>query len=366
MKTIEITLPKREASSIKILVGREMGDRLLWDLENHVRASRYCLITDSRVKDLYGENLAEDLKKKGLKLDLLHFPEGEGSKRMETLVSLASRMVAAGIDRSSCLIALGGGVVGDIAGFLASIYMRSIPYIHVPTSLLAQVDSSIGGKTGVDLPEGKNLLGAFYQPLGIYVDLSYLGSLETRQIRNGLAEVIKYGCICDKGLLQFITKEKKALLLAESGPIDEVVTRACSIKVEIVEADEKEKAMRRILNFGHTIGHAIEAASGFGILHGEAVAIGMIAAARISRHLGQLTDQEEGWISEAIQGIGLPITIPREYSYKDLHRFIETDKKWNDGRLTWVLLKGIGDTALNNNVPMDLVENTIEDMKNGG
>lgn len=280
-------------------------------------------------------------------------------------MGLASKMLDADIDRGGCLIALGGGVVGDMVGFLASIYMRSIPYIHVPTSLLAQVDSSIGGKTGVDLPEGKNLLGTFYQPLGIYVDLSYLSSLEARQIRNGLAEVIKYGCIKDEGLLQLIAKEKDGILRAEPGAIDEVVTRACHIKVEIVEADETEKGRRKILNFGHTLGHAMEAASGFELLHGEAVALGMIAAARISRSLGQFSEEEEGKILDAIRGIGLPTTIPRICSNKDILRFIEADKKKMNGKLTWVLLKKIGDPILSDEVPMELVNNTIEAMFNG-
>jgi 3-dehydroquinate synthase len=365
MKTIEITLPRREASSIKILVGREISDLLFRDLQNHVRASRYCVITDSRVKDLYGENLTDELRRKGLRLDLLNFPEGEVSKRVDTLMGLASKMLEAGIDRSGCLIALGGGVVGDTAGFLASIYMRSIPYIHVPTSLLAQVDSSIGGKTGIDLPEGKNLLGTFYHPLGIYVDLSYLSSLETRQIRNGLAEVIKYGCIQDEGILQLITKEKKGILRAEPGAIDEVVTRSCHIKVEIVEADETERGRRKFLNFGHTLGHAIEAASGFELLHGEAVALGMIAASRISRRLGPLSGEEEGRILEAIRGTGLPTTIPRGCSKEDILRFIESDKKKVSSKLTWVLLSKIGEPILSDEVPMELVENTIEAMLNG-
>ncbi len=222
-----------------------VGDGILNGLEGYFDFSGYSgivLITDTDLKRLYGQSVLPALKATGKKVSLFTLPVGEKAKSLSTVERGYRFLLENNVDRKGLICALGGGVVGDVGGYIAATYLRGIDYIQLPTTLLAQVDSSIGGKTGVDLPEGKNLLGAFYQPLGIYVDLSYLGSLETRQIRNGLAEVIKYGCICDKGLLQFITKEKKALLLAESGPIDEVVTRACSIKVEIVKGDEARNA----------------------------------------------------------------------------------------------------------------------------
>jgi 3-dehydroquinate synthase len=365
MRKIECSILHEKISHIPIIIGRGLGNELVSDLFNRVKAHRYVIITDKRVRELYGEGLREFLIDKGLEVDILHFPDGEGSKNLNTISLLSSELLKLGLDRRGCLISMGGGVVGDLVGFLASIYMRSIPYIQVPTTLLAQVDSSIGGKTGVDLPEGKNILGSFHQPAGIYIDLSFLSSLDNRQIINGLAEVIKYGCIQDEGLLKIIEEESQAILELRAGIIDWVVERSCEIKSSIVKNDEREMNLRRILNFGHTLGHAIEAASGFHILHGEAVSAGIVGASKISRRLKLLDEREEERIIKALCSIGLPVRIPSGCSTREIIGFLNADKKREQRSNFWILLEGIGNPVIRGDVPISLVEEIIEEMKDG-
>ncbi len=321
---------------------------------------RYFIVTDDHVKDLLGLDLLQILRSEGLSADLLSFPAGEGSKTMETVVSLARRMVGLGADRKAAVIALGGGVPGDVAAFLASIYMRGIPFIQVPTTLLAQVDSSVGGKTGVDLPEGKNLLGTFAQPRAVHADVGVLATLPEREIRNGLAEVVKYGVIRDPLLFSLLEARAEEILGLDPELCVEIVARSCAIKAQVVSEDEKEGGLRRILNFGHTIGHAIEAAAGYAITHGEAVSLGMVAVSRIAVMKGLFPQEGSDRIRRLLERLRLPVTIGREFEAERLLGFLRHDKKAQAGKVHFVLPVRIGETLITPEVTDAEVVEAIE------
>lgn len=289
--------------------------------------NRYAIISDSRVGKLYGKKLTEKIGKKAI---LITFPHGERSKNLYTIEQICKKMVKYGFDRHDCVIALGGGVTGDIAGFVASIYMRGINYIQVPTSLIAMVDSSIGGKTGVNTSEGKNLIGTFYQPKAVFIDPNLLKTLPKRHLINGMAEVIKYGCIKSYSLFKFIEQNYQKILNRDSGLLNKIIEQSCAIKSEIVKKDEKEKGLRMILNFGHTIGHALEKLSGFKLLHGEAISIGMIEKC------------ENPALKLLLQKIGLPTKMPKKFSIEQIQKAIKSDKKKKTGHIREIIVKKIG------------------------
>ena len=243
-------------------------------------AKRYGIIADDTVAGLYGEAVQKSLRSAGIESELLVFAHGEAHKTLQTIGDLAGQLARLGFDRQDALIGLGGGVAGDIAGFLAASYMRGIPFVQLPTTLLAQVDSSVGGKTGVDIPEGKNLIGAFYQPKAVFIDISVLQTLPRQELLGGLAEVIKYGVIRDKEFFSFLRDNRQGILDLDPELIKKTCKICCSIKSAVVSEDEREGGMRRILNYGHTIGHAVEGASDYTLIHGLAVSIGMVAAAQ--------------------------------------------------------------------------------------
>ena len=285
MERIKVNLEKPHQESYDIFINEDIMDHEGWitTVKNH--ADRYVIITDSHVNPLYGEMVRAKLAKTALPVDIIEIPAGEASKSVNIVLDVVKQLIRLKVSRKSLLVALGGGVVGDVTGFIASIYMRSIPYIQIPTTLLAQVDSSVGGKTGVDLPEGKNLLGTFYQPKAVYIGLSFLKTLSDKDFSTGLAEVIKYGIIGDQNLFEFLEHESGGIKKHNPSMMKSLVGRSCKIKAQVVEMDEKELGLRRILNFGHTLGHALEASSGYSLSHGEAVAIGMVGAAKISHRL---------------------------------------------------------------------------------
>ncbi len=322
-------------------------------------AKRYMVVADDRVADLFGTALLDSLHGAGLAADLLVFPHGEGSKHLATVGDLASRLARAGVDRKDALIALGGGVTGDITGFLAAIYMRGIPFVQVPTTLLAQVDSSVGGKTGVDIPEGKNLVGSFYQPRAVFIDSTVLNELPDAELLNGLAEVIKYGVIYDAPFFDFLAAKRAAILGRDLGVLEEVIERCCAIKARVVEADERESDLRRILNFGHTIGHAIEAASDFTLAHGAAVAIGMVAVSDIAVAKGLFAAEEARRLRDLIAAFGLPVTIPAELDRSRMKGYLKTDKKSVGGRPFFVLPTAIGTVVITDDVAGDLIDRVL-------
>jgi 3-dehydroquinate synthase len=258
MQNLQVGLGDR---SYPIIIKKGILSQIGRDLQEKKIAKKYVIISDSTVSSIYGEKVLSAITETGIEAEIIEFPAGEASKNLALVAELSSKLAKLGVDRQDGLIALGGGVTGDITGFLAAVYMRGIPFVQIPTSLLAQVDSSVGGKTGVDIPEGKNLVGCFYQPRCVYIDPDVLNTLPSSELLNGLAEVIKYGVIYDNDFFEYLVTNRKAVLDLELTVCEEVISKCCQIKADVVEADEREADLRRILNFGHTLGHAVEAAS---------------------------------------------------------------------------------------------------------
>ena len=309
MRELTVGLGER---SYPIFIQQGLLDKIGTRLHQSPFAKRYGIIADDHVAGLFGAELLDSLHRHDIKAELLTFARGEASKNLATIEQLASSLARMGFDRKDGLLALGGGVTGDITGFLAACYMRSIPFAQIPTTLLAQVDSSVGGKTGVDIPEGKNLVGAFYQPKAVFIDSQVLRHLPESELLNGLAEVIKYGVIYDRDFFKFLEMSRKDILGLNLQILEDVIARCCKIKAAVVEADERESDLRRILNFGHTIGHAVEAVSGYSMAHGAAVATGMVAAAEIAVLKGILDQREKDRLQDLIHAFGLPVNIPPE------------------------------------------------------
>lgn len=320
------------------------------DLANRQVGKRYGIVSDDLVAGLYGKRLLLTLQDAGIHAQLFIFPHGEANKTLTTVGDLASQLARAGFDRKDALIALGGGVTGDITGFLASSYMRGIPFVQVPTTLLAQVDSSVGGKTGVDIPEGKNLVGAFYQPKVVYIDPSVLKSLDKQEFLSGIAEVIKYGVIRDPSFFEFLEKNREQILRLAPAMLEGMISTCCTIKADVVEQDEREGGLRRILNYGHTIGHAVEAASEFTMRHGFAIAIGMVAAAKLSAKKQLLSSADVQRITSLISSYGLPVTIPQSLDREAIKAYLKTDKKVMAGKVFYILPEAIGSTIITDDI----------------
>lgn len=320
------------------------------DLQQRNIGSHYGVISDDRVANLYGDRFMKSLAAVGIQAELITFSAGEENKTLRTIADLASELARRGLDRRDALIALGGGVTGDITGFLASIYMRSIPFVQVPTTLLAQVDSSVGGKTGVDIPEGKNLVGTFYQPKAVYIDTDVLRTLPADELRGGLAEVIKYGVIHDAEFFTFLQKNREAILNLDREVMTRLIARCCEIKAWVVEQDEREGGLRRILNFGHTVGHAVEAASDFKMIHGKAVAVGMCAAADLAVRSGCLAEEAAAAVHKLVKDYELPVSVPANLDRKQIKQYLLHDKKTVGGQVFYVLPESIGQVRITDQV----------------
>lgn len=304
--------------------------------------STIMVITNTVVHGLYGKKIGSFFKDNNLKYGLISLPDGEKYKNLETVRKIYDRLILYHADRSSLLIALGGGVVGDITGFTASTYMRGIQYIQVPTTLLAQVDAAIGGKTGVDHPYAKNLIGAFYQPHFVYSNINFLKTLPSRIYKDGIAEVIKYGAINDESLLSYLEKHCADIMNYSGHMLFKLISDSSNIKADIVRRDEKETAgIRMVLNFGHTFGHAIEVLSDYKILHGEAVGIGMIIASKLSHRLGLCNRDVPERIEHLIREIKLPVSV-KSFDINRLSKIINYDKKNKAGKINLILLKRVG------------------------
>ena len=358
MKVIRVNLKKR---SYNIIAGSGILSRLGKYIKKLEVGNDAYVITNALIKNKYGRALEKTLKASGFKVKFKLVPDREESKSIRTSFLVIRDIARYDKRRHIFIIAFGGGVIGDLAGFVASIYKRGVPYIQIPTTLLAQVDSSIGGKTAVDLGEGKNLIGAFYQPRLVFSEVKFLSSLEKRQIRSGLAEVIKYGLIKDPRLFSYLEKSLKDALALKPLALEYIVKRCSSIKAAIVGRDEKEeKGLRTILNFGHTAGHAIEAASGYKAYnHGEAIALGMLIALDISRKLNLIGQAVSQRIETLIKAAGLPVRIEGV----PLHKIINAhyhDKKFIGLKNRFVLIKGIGRTKIVENIPLKIIEEAIK------
>ena len=311
------------------------------------------VITDRTVEKLYAAGVVDALRKSGFAPVVISIAPGEASKSLAALESLYDRMTAAALDRSSTVFALGGGVVGDLAGFAAATFLRGIALVQVPTTVVAQVDSALGGKTGINHRHAKNLIGAFYQPRLIVADVTTLATLPDREFREGLAEVIKYGAIMDAALIADLERDLDAILARRANLLEHVVARSLAHKAAVVGADERESGLRKTLNFGHTIGHAIEASAGYGsYLHGEAVAIGMVEAARLSSRYAGLSADEASRLQRLIERAGLPTAMPAGWNNADFLRALGLDKKRTAGAVEFVLLDRLGH-AFTKNLSID-------------
>lgn len=314
------------------------------------------VVSNATVSRLYGASVRESLASAGFTVVQILIPDGEEYKNSATLSQLYDDLLAAGVDRSSFIIALGGGVVGDVAGYAAATWMRGIPFVQVPTTLLAQVDSSVGGKTGIDHPKGKNLIGAFYQPRLVLIDVDTLTTLDQRQFRAGLAEVIKYGVVIDHLFFEFLEANYDAILRMDPHVLIEIVLRSCQLKAQVVELDEKEAGLRAILNYGHTFGHAFESLSGYcGLVHGEAVALGMLVAARVSAAEGFCSQDDLSRIYNLIVCCGLPVKIPY-HGRQQILDVVASDKKSKIGCITFICNKGIGMYAMSHHTSEELLK----------
>jgi 3-dehydroquinate synthase len=314
------------------------------------QASQALIVTNTTVAPLYGASLKKALEGHFPKIHVLALPDGEEYKTWQTLNLIFDALLTNGCDRKTVLFALGGGVVGDMTGFAAASYMRGVPFVQVPTTLLAQVDSSVGGKTAINHPLGKNMIGAFYQPLRVVCDLDTLKTLPLRELSAGLAEVIKYGPIADMAFLDWIETNMNALLAREPKALAHAVKRSCEIKADVVGQDERETGLRAILNFGHTFGHAIEAGLGYGQwLHGEAVGCGMVMAAELSQGLGLVNVAFVQRLRRLIEKAGLPVVGPRLSTQDNAGRYLElmrVDKKSEAGEIRFVVIDGPGRAAV--------------------
>jgi 3-dehydroquinate synthase len=339
MKTLHLDLGSR---SYPIYIGTHLIEQAALFAPHLKTSTTVFIVSNTTVAPLYAKTLTDTLSQLGKTVCLLELPDGESFKDWQHLQLIFDELLTHGADRQSTIIALGGGVVGDMAGFGAASYMRGIRFIQVPTTLLAQVDSSVGGKTGINHPLGKNMIGAFHQPVAVIADLNTLRTLPARELSAGLAEVIKHGAIADPDFLAWIETNISALRACNTDAMAHAVLRSCEIKSAVVSADEREGGIRATLNFGHTFGHAIESGLGYGEwLHGEAVGCGMVMAADLSARLGKISQADAERLKRIIEAMGLPIVPPK----LGAQRFIElmqVDKKTEAGQIRYVVLEGIG------------------------
>lgn len=357
MQKIRVELGER---SYEILIGKGnlslIGERLL----RFSTGKKIAIVSNPKVSELYAERVLDGLKKEGFDTYLILIPDGEIYKDFFWAYHILTKLLELGFDRKCCLIALGGGVIGDITGFVASIYMRGIPYIQIPTTLLAQVDSSVGGKTAVNHSLGKNMIGTFWQPALVWIDVEVLDSLPEREFLSGLAEVIKYGIIWDKEFFSFIEKNKEKILNREKDILISIIKRSCEIKSEIVSRDERENYLRAILNYGHSIGHAIETITNYNFyLHGEAISIGMVYEAKLANMLGFLSKEEFETIKRILKEYGLPIEMPSFIDKSAMIKAILLDKKNIQGKIRMVIPESIGKMKINFEIGEEELKTTI-------
>lgn len=338
-----------------------VGERLIDDgelLTPYIRGKQVAIVTNDTVGPLYLERLSRSLVDYSVTAVVL--PDGEGHKNWQTLQRIFDALLTARHDRGTTVIALGGGVVGDMAGFAAACYQRGVDFIQVPTTLLSQVDSSVGGKTGINHPLGKNMVGAFYQPQAVLIDTSTLATLPPRELSAGLAEVIKYGLICDEPFLGWLEDNMDRLRGLDQAVLTEAIERSCAAKARVVAADERETGVRATLNLGHTFGHAIETHQGYGVwLHGEAVSAGTVMAAEMSRRLGWLSTADRDRVIRLLSRAGLPVVPPADMCAEDFLAHMAVDKKVLNGRLRLVLLKGLGDAVVTSEFSRGVLDATL-------
>ena len=356
MRKVDVALGAR---SYPIVIGCGIMDELTAFVRQAGYSPRGMIVTDEHVAPHCAARIAACIARAGVQAEVAVIPAGEQSKSLAQAEQLFTRAISLGLDRKSPIFALGGGVVGDLTGFVAASYMRGVPFIQLPTTLLAQVDSSVGGKVAVNHALGKNLIGAFYQPDAVIMDLDRLRTLPAREIATGLGEIIKYGVIADAEFFAWLEQHRDDVLALTPAAVSHMIARSCEIKADVVRQDECESGLRRILNFGHTIAHAIEKETGYTrYRHGEAVAIGMIGAARISTAMGLLPAEMCACIERLIAAMGLPCSV-EDASPDAMYTDLFHDKKTVGGRIHWVLAEDIGRVCVRSDVPEEIVRKNI-------
>lgn len=356
MQTLEVGLAER-SYTIRIGAGLLANGELL---ASHIPKKRVAIVTNTTVAPLYLEKLEQTLESIGVSSVTVILPDGEVYKTAETLNLIYDGLLTHRCERSTPLIALGGGVIGDMTGFAAASYLRGVPFIQIPTTLLSQVDSSVGGKTGINHPLGKNMIGAFYQPRVVLADIATLNTLPDNELFAGLAEVIKYGLIRDLPFLEWLEQNMTRLLAREPDALQYAVMRSCQNKAEVVAADERESGERALLNLGHTFGHAIEAGMGYGNwLHGEGVAAGTVMAADLSQRMGWISEQDVVRIRTLFERASLPVIAP-DLGVERYLDYMGMDKKVEGGKLRFVLLRQVGQAVIEVNVPAELLHQTLQ------
>ena len=370
MQTINVKIEKVINNSYEIEIGYDMFEKLMDDIKHKIvpNVYRYAIITDSNVAALYGYRLFELMKKQGFNVDIYSIPAGEKSKTRENKAEIEDKMLEAGFRKDSCIIALGGGVVTDLAGFLAATYCRGIPVINYATTFLAAADASIGGKTAVDTPLATNMIGLIVQPQKVYIDLKTWETLDDAQIENGLSETIKHACIADADFFEYLNANID--VIKERGRSDKryidmleyICRKNIEIKYNVVTQDEQEDGLREVLNLGHTVGRAIEAASKYEISHGNAVSLGMVAQVLLGYNRGYVTDKQKDRVIEIYNKAGLPVTLNEKVKIENILDKMYADKKVRKGKIKFVFQKGIGDMMVFGERFSDTVEkNEIEE-----
>jgi len=358
MNKIRVELGER---SYTIATGSGILKDIGKSLERFDFSKKAAIVSNPTVYDLYGKTLASSLLASGFEIIEIILPDGEEYKNLSSVERIYEQLLKLRFDRKSVLIALGGGVIGDITGYAASTYMRGIDFIQVPTTLLAQVDSSVGGKTGVNHALGKNMIGTFWQPRLVWADISTLHTLSRRNFLSGIAEIVKYGIIWDSAFFDFLEKKRETLLSLNPDDIIHVIRRSCEIKADIVSRDERESGLRAILNFGHTIGHAIETATGYATyLHGEAIAIGMHVEAILAHETGLIGSDEVSRIQHLLKTFGLPTEIPAGIDLAALFEAMKLDKKAVSGDLKFILPEQIGKVRIQGNISEKIVRQAVK------
>jgi 3-dehydroquinate synthase len=355
MQTLNVELGER---SYPIYIGNDLlGDPDL--IKPFITGQQVMIVSNVTVAPLYLDKVQKSLD--GFTCETVVLPDGEEYKNLETLNNIFDALLEKRFERKCTIVALGGGVIGDMAGFAAACYQRGVPFIQIPTTLLAQVDSSVGGKTGVNHPLGKNMIGAFYQPRCVIADTDTLNTLDDRQLSAGIAEIIKYGLIRDLPFLEWLEQNMDSILHREPDALAYAIRRSCENKADVVAADEKEAGMRATLNLGHTFGHAIEAATGYGKwLHGEAVGTGMLMAADLSHRMGMLSSDDVQRVDNLIDHARLPTRAPANMDYQTFMKYMSVDKKVEAGAIRFVLLKSIGEAIITSEYDSKLLEATVE------
>ena len=353
MRTVRVELGD---NSYDIYIGSKLAEELKQFVSVAKFSRKAMLVTDTNVEKIFSGEIRLALESAGLEVKVVIIPAGETSKSLAEAEKIYTEAIEFGLDRKSAVFALGGGVVGDLTGFIAATYLRGVPFVQIPTSLLAQVDSSVGGKVAVNHKLGKNLIGAFYQPKAVFIDLDMLKTLLSREIASGLGEIVKYGVISDSKLFKYIEDNSYKILALEHEVMEHIIARSCEIKADVVSKDEKEGGLRRILNFGHTMAHAIEEATGYSrYTHGEAVAIGMIGAAYISYKLGRIDEAALNRLQNLIDKLGM-VSRAKDCDVDIMFEAIFRDKKTINGKINWVLMDKIGKVSIISDVPDDIVK----------